>query len=217
MKAKRIIIADDHLLFLKGMEELMNKIPKIELLAVLEDGNLVVKEVQRLKPELLLLDLNFKTIDGFTILKKLNKLETRPLVVFVTMYNDPAIVNKARDMGANGFFVKETDPMLLINVLLSLKENDFKTSEFMSLTNKQTTQNLTPGLFPDSFESSTILTSRELEILKLIAAGNSAKIIAEILYISSHTVDTHRKNMLKKLGLNKISDLVKYAVTQKLI
>lgn len=213
----RVIIADDHLLFLKGLEEMINKVPEFELIAAISDGKRVVEQVSELKPDLVVLDLNFKTIDGFTILKEIRKLRINPIVVFVTMYNDPAIVIKAMELGANGFFVKETDPAELMQVLLKLRPNEFKTSEKIVVDGEQWTESPAGEQYPDEFQMKAILTTREIDILRLIAQGKAARDIGELLFISPNTVDTHRKNMQKKLGIKKISELVKYAVNHKLI
>lgn len=213
----RVIIADDHLLFLKGLEEMINKVPEFELIAAISDGKSVVEQVSELKPDLVVLDLNFKTIDGFAILKEIRKLKKNPIVVFVTMYNDPAIVFKAMELGANGFFVKETEPAELMHVLLKLRPNEFKTSEKIITDGEQRADRLLVEQYPDGFQMKVILTTREIDILRLIAQGKAARDIGELLFISPNTVDTHRKNMQKKLGIKKISELVKYAVNHKLI
>lgn len=212
---RTLIIADDHLLFLKGMEELFSKNEQFEVLNVVSDGNLVVESVAELKPELLILDLNFKTIDGFTIFKEIKKLRNSPKVVFVTMYHEQSVIAKAKSLGANGYFLKETDPDELASALYTLKRSDFKVSSNLkqeglidleiSLGNSET------------FESDIILTTRETEIIRLISKGKTAREVADLLNISSLTVDTHRKNIQKKLGLNKISELVAYAIAKKIV
>jgi len=204
-----IIIADDHLLFLWGMEEFFQSIPQIDLLASISNGFEVAEQVKLLQPDILLLDLNFKNIYGFDILKEIRKhTGKQPKVVFVTMYDDPAIILKAKQLGANAFFLKETEPEELVNAILHLRNNQFISPVQLSAKSLETAT--IP--FSDSFEADTMLTARETDILRQIARGKSSKEIGELLFISSTTVDTHRKNIQKKLGLNKISELVKYAV-----
>lgn len=215
-KMKRtLIIADDHLLFLKGMEEIFSKNEKFEVLSVISDGNQVVKSVSELQPDLVILDLNFKTTDGFSILKEIKKLRNSPKVVFVTMYNEQSVVAKAKSLGANGFFLKETDPDELATALYSLKVSDFKVSSNLPKINILL-ENSTV-LQQDSFESEIVLTSRETDIVRLITKGKTAREIASELNISPNTVDTHRKNIQKKLGVNKISELVSYAISKNIV
>lgn len=212
---RTLVIADDHLLFLKGMEEIFSKNDKFEVLSVISDGNQVVNSVADLQPDLLILDLNFKTTDGFSILKEVKKLRNSPKVVFVTMYNELSVVAKAKSMGANGFFLKETEPDELVDALCSLKHSDFKVST--NLQHVELSLESSIQIQPDSFESEIILTSRETDIVRLITRGKTAREIASELNISPHTVDTHRKNVQKKLGVNKISELVSYAISKKIV
>lgn len=213
MNHKTVIIADDHVLFLKGLEELLVKEPSIEVLATLSNGKEVVSAVEALKPEVLVLDLNMKTSNGFEIMEHLKAKNLNPLVIFLTMYTDPLLVEKAKKMGAQAFLLKETDPDDLIDIIGVLKKSSFIVSEKL----KKESNNDFSEQFADSFESEIKLTNREREILKLIAEGKPAKTIADKLFISSNTVDTHRKNIQKKLNLNKISELVAYAHKNQII
>jgi DNA-binding NarL/FixJ family response regulator len=207
MNHKTVIIADDHLLFLKGLEELLVKEPQIQVLSALSNGEDVVCAVEEQNPDVLVLDLNLKTTNGFEILEQLKAKNLKTLVIFLTMYTDSLLVDKAKKMGAQAFLLKETDPDDLVEIIGAIKKSSFIVSEKL----QNDTNNDFSEQFGDSFESEIKLTNREYEILKLIAVGKPAKIIADELFISSTTVDTHRKNIQKKLNLNKISELVAYA------
>ena len=131
------------------------------------------------------------------------------------MYHEQSVIAKAKSLGANGYFLKETDPDELASALYTLKRSDFKVSSNLKqegLIDLETSLGNS-----ETFESDIILTTRETEIIRLISKGKTAREVADLLNISSLTVDTHRKNIQKKLGLNKISELVAYAIAKKIV
>ncbi|NOZ46423.1 MAG: response regulator transcription factor [Chlorobi bacterium] len=211
---KKILIADDHNLFAIGLKEVFEAVEKLKVVSIVKSGKEVVEKVDLYKPDVLILDLNMKDTTGFKIMEELCLSKIKLITIVVTMYKDELLIKKAKALGANAYMLKESSVEELVETVLNVTKNDFYLTKALSNNIKAKIED---EKYTDDFESSQKLTRRELEILTMIATGNSTKTIAEKLYISPTTVNTHRKNMKKKLQLFKISELVGYAYKTNII
>lgn len=210
---KKVLIADDHSLFSSGISSLLTE-EGYEVVATVSQGNDVLYKVISLCPDILILDLNLPRKNGLEILEEVRSYSESLVVVVVTMYNDSSLIKSVKKGGANAYFLKNSDQNELIDQLSVLSSQDFYLSRSAGEESKSADPN---ELVDDEFSSVVKLTNREKEILKLLVEGKSSKEIADELEISSTTVDTHRKNMLKKLSFNKVSELVSYAYRNNLV
>lgn len=164
------------------------------------------------KPEVLLLDLNLKKQDGFSILEYIQPHYPGLKIIIFTMYDDAFMIEKAKKLKANAYLLKNSSNGELQGALTHvLNSSSFYLPPALL---KQKQENET---YRDEFIEKMHLTSREIEIIKLVAEGKSAKEIADQLFLSLHTVDTHRRNILIKLKMKNIADLVRFAAKNHLI
>ncbi|MFT6867740.1 MAG: DNA-binding NarL/FixJ family response regulator, partial [Cyclobacteriaceae bacterium] len=200
---------DDHSLFGSGLATLLEN-RGFEVVGQVLNGKDVIYKTISLQPDLIILDLNLPKKNGLEVLKEIKEYQKEIVVIIVTMYSDDYLIKEVRKLGGNGYFLKNSDQDELIAHIHTLKYPDFYLT-------KSIKKEVNEDLIEDEFPSAVKLTKREREILSLLVEGLSSKEIAIELDISPATVDTHRKNMLKKLSFNKVSELVSYAHRNNLI
>jgi DNA-binding NarL/FixJ family response regulator len=210
---KRIVVCEDHSIVLSGLKLLLNHSANYTLSASAHQGHELIsllKEKEK-DADILILDLNLPDTDGITLLKTIREFNTHIKIVILTMYQDEFLVERARLEGANAFLLKNSGNDELLQALDTLDDNSFYVAEQLAqeLTRKK--------LFKDDFAQKMKLTRRELEIIKLLAMGMTSLQAAGELSLSTHTVDTHRKNIFRKLEINSIADLVRFAHDNKII
>ncbi len=164
-----------------------------------------------LKPDIVLLDLNLGKTDGFSILQAIRKKNTEVKVLIFTMYDSEFLIDKARQLKANGFLLKNTMNGELIEALNGVFKKDFYLHDTLLARKSEN------DLVRDEFIERMRLTKRETEIIRMIAMGRQNEEIADTLFLSFYTVKTHRKNLMKKLKLNNAADLVRFAFENKLL
>ena len=168
--------------------------------------------VSKERPHVLLLDLNLKNEDGFTILEQIKKYDPSIKVVILTMYDEAFLIDKAKKLKASAYLLKNSTNTELKDVLLHvIQSNEFYLAQTLLNRKKEDER------YRDEFIEKMHLTEREIEIIRLVTQGKSAKEIANELFLSLHTVDTHRRNILSKLKLKNIADLTRFAYENKLI
>jgi DNA-binding NarL/FixJ family response regulator len=208
---RKILIADDHTLFSSGFATLLTN-KGFEVVAEVTNGNEVIFKTISLQPDLIILDLNLPKKNGLEVLKEVKNYHEKLIVIVVTMYNDPFLLGEVRKLGGNAYFLKNSDQEELLGKIATLQHDEFYVSDSVEIGEQSE-----DSMMEDEFPSMIKLTKREKEILRLLVEGMSSKDIAENLAISPSTVDTHRKNMLKKLSFNKVSELVSYAHRNNLV
>lgn len=168
--------------------------------------------LEKEKPDVLLLDLNLKKQDGFSILEELKPRYPSLKVIIFTMYEEPFLIEKAKKLKASGYLLKNS-----VNGELHKALNHVFNSDEFYLPQGLLKQKLENETYRDEFIEKMHLTAREVEIIRLVVEGKSAKEIADQLFLSLHTVDTHRRNVLVKLKLKNIADLVRFAFENHLV
>ena len=211
MRKFRVLLADDHKIVLEGLKSLLE--PEFDLVGTVEDGIALVKEAERLHPDIIVADISMPLLNGIEAVRQIKKTDDRIKVVFLTMHPDVAYATMAFEAGASGYVLKGSASRELITAINdAMKERTYVTPMIAGelLQSYKKTQ---PG--QDVFNKK--LTHRQEEILQLLAEGYPIKEIANILHISPRTVETHKYNMMQKLGLKTTTDLVKYAIKQGII
>lgn len=207
MEKPRIIIADDHHLFNEGIKEILSS--DYEIVAQVFDGKDIIYNVQKHIPCLVLLDINMPHLNGMDVAKELKKSFKNLKVVFLTMYNEPKFVEVAKKIDIDGYLLKDSTKEELIFGLGAIIEG----KKYFDIKLKTYENNLHHD---DEFIKKHSLSQREIEIIHQIRHGKTTSEIAEILYLSEETIKSYRKNIHYKLGINKISELILFALENEI-
>ncbi len=207
----KIVVADDHLLFMEGLCSLLATQSDFEVIAKAANGKTVLHLINHNLPDVLILDLNMPIVDGEMVAKKVIERYQSIKILVLSMYNTAAMDKKLKEIGVHGCLPKDTCTDLLFKVIRDVANGK---TYFASTKPVQETSNNFNAT--DIFLKKHKLTYRELEILKLIAQNYTSQEIAKKLFISMFTVDTHRKNMIYKLKVDKKNGLLQFALENKL-
>jgi DNA-binding NarL/FixJ family response regulator len=199
IKDRSIYICDDHRLFLESIEIYFGLKEGYHCVGHAEDSKKAIADILLHKPDIILIDYHLKNENGLDLLQKIKSLGIQSHCFMLTMRRDPLIRNKAREMGAKGYILKTIGGEKMLNAFEQclLDDNFF----FDALAENQTNE------IPEQVNQ---LTNRELEIAKLVCMELSSEEIAEKLFLSLHTVNTHRKNILKKINAKNAIDIMNY-------
>jgi DNA-binding NarL/FixJ family response regulator len=204
----RLLIADDHKIFAEGLKRLLNA--DFDIVGVVEDGRELVAAAEKLRPDVMVVDISMPMLNGIEAVRQIKKVHPEIKVVFLTMHPDVDYAASAFKAGASGYVLKHSAPDELVTAIREgLKGRTYVTP-------------LIAGKLLHSYESGShsevdkvlSLSSRQREVLQLLAEGRSAKEIAAILNISSKTVEYHKYRMMEDLGIKTAAELVRYAVKQ---
>ena len=209
----KVLIADDHQLFREGLANLLFSVENIEVIAQAKDGNEVIEKVKHFKPDVVLLDIAMPVLNGIEATKKIKALFPEIKTITVSMHSDKQYVKGALEAGADGYLLKNCTYRQLTDAIQSVYDGKKYLSQ--DITELVISGYLTPSA-TDTNEYST-LSEREKDIFLLFAEGKSTKEISDKLFISVKTVNTHKQNILDKLGLKSNADIVKYALKNGLI
>ncbi|MGJ1266745.1 response regulator transcription factor [Sphingobacterium spiritivorum] len=205
-----IMIADDHLLFMEGLCGLLLSQADFSVIAKTTNGKDTLHALSKQQPDLLILDLNMPGMDGETIAVKVQDQYPCIKILVLSMYSSPVLQRKLKKIGVHGYLPKDTNTQLLFDTIRQICNGK---PCFGSVSNNNE-ENI--FLSSDVFLMKYKLTSRELEILRLIGQNFTSQQIAEKLFISMFTVDTHRKNMIYKLKVDKKNGLFQFAMSHNL-
>ena len=198
-----IIIADDHKLFNEGLKQIL--CDDFEITAQVFDGRDVLPAVLEKTPQLILLDINLPGLKGLEIARELKPSFPKLKIAFITMYSEEAFVKAAKDIEVDGYILKESESDFLISSLKSILEGNTIFDPKLNVP----FQNLH---HEDYFVKEFSLSKREVEIIGLLKDGDSATRIAKKLNVSFETIKSHKKNIYLKLKINKLTELVQFAV-----
>jgi len=209
MTRTRILLADDHTLTLDGLRAVLE--PHHEIVRAVTDGRALVEAALSLKPDLIILDITMPLLNGIDAAVKIGKSLPGVKLLFVTMHVNPAYLEAALSAGGTGYVLKSAAREELLEAIKDVLGGRIYVSPGLS------SEDLSRFKKPSLAAAALRLTAREREILQLIAEGKAAKEIAFILSISAKTVDFHRENIKRKLGLRTTAELTKHAIEQRLI
>lgn len=219
----KIIITDDHSIIREGIKSVLQRHSEYEIVAETSNGNQAIEFVKKLKPDVLLLDISMPQMSGLDIISQVKSISPETKVIIISVHKLGAYVLKAMRQGASAYLNKDNVAEELIPALLRVRTGKVYLGETISQYVADTIKDPKGILSTDTSErkekisSSTLLTNREIDIIRLVVEGKSAKEIGEVLHISRRTVENYKNAMLKKLNLHKTSDLIKYALQNKLV
>jgi DNA-binding NarL/FixJ family response regulator len=209
MKPTRVLLADDHPLTLEGMRAFLE--PHFESVGTVTDGRALVDAALRLKPDLIILDITMPLLNGIDAALHIRKHLPDVKLLFVTMHVNPAYLEAALNAGGTGYVLKSAAPEELLGAIKSVLNGRIYVTPSLS------SEHLERFADPSRAAAALRLSTREREILQLIAEGRAAKEIAYRLAISIKTVAFHRDNLKRKLGLRSTAELTKHAIEQGLV
>ncbi len=210
----RVILADDHHLVRQGMRALLEKANDIEILAEVENGQEAVKLTKDLVPDVLIMDINMPRLSGIQAAEKISRFELPTQVVILSMHSDKSLVRQALRNGVRGYLLKRSVIEELLLAIRAAQRGELYLSPAVS--NYITADFLAGKIDPDT-RAYDQLSTREREVLKLVAEGHTNKSIAQEMDISVKTVEKHRANVMSKLNVQDLTGLVRIALKQGLI
>lgn len=212
----RLLVVDDHAVVRSGLKSLLGEKQNMVVIGEAADGDEAIRLADELKPEVILMDLSMPLgKDGMTATEEIKKKHPDISILVLTMHDDEQYLFRAIQAGASGYVLKNAPHDELLSAIRSVAEgNAYLTPTAAKRLMGQYLDKVKNGEGADSFE---LLSEREKEVLAWIAKGYSNKEIAEHLIISVKTVETHKSNLMEKLGLRTRPDLIKYAMKKGLL
>jgi two-component system, NarL family, response regulator NreC len=215
MKKLRLLLADDHSVMRSGLRALLERQQNLEVVGETENGREAVQLAEKLKPDVVVMDVGMPLLNGIEATKAILKEQPNTVVIILSMHADETYVMRALKAGARGYLLKDSAAGDLLNAIQTVSQNKSYFSPKVShILAEDYVRVLKQKGEVDSYE---LLTDREREILQLLAEGKANKEVATSLNISPYTVETHRKHILEKLNLHNPAELILYAVRKGII
>jgi len=215
MKNTRIVLADDHTVVRKGLRLLLESVPQFHVVADAADGRRCVALVEEHQPDVVVMDIAMPILNGIEAARQISAKSPHVAIVFLSMHSDEAYVIKSLKAGARAYLLKDSAENDLINAVQAVSEGkSFFSPAVSKMLAEDYMRHMQEHGVEDSFD---LLTTREREILQLLAEGKSNKEVAGLLNLSLYTVETHRSNIFQKLNLHSTADLILYAVRKGVI
>jgi DNA-binding NarL/FixJ family response regulator len=203
-------LADDHTLILEGMVRLLEN--DFEVISTVSDGRLLVEEVDRLRPDAVVIDLGLPLLNGIEAARQIRVLAPEVKILFLTQQSGRSYVQAAFQLGASAYILKSAAASELLQALRQVMAGGY----YVSTQLRQRDWSFTAQENPGEFFAAT-LTPRQREVLQLVAEGKSGKEIAHFLNISVKTVEFHKAGLMEQLGLRSTAELTRFAIEQGII
>ncbi|WP_338358604.1 response regulator transcription factor [Yeosuana marina] len=201
-----ILLADDHKIVRNGLKSLIEKNKTLKVVGEVSNGREAIKFCEKFKPKVVIMDVAMDGLNGIEATKQIIHTDSTIKVIALSMHSEKQFVLGMLKAGAYGYLLKDSSSEELITAILAVARNEKYISQKIPNVLKDNIGAMDSNDNPDQ------LSTREREVLQLIAEGNSSKEIGELLFLSSKTVDVHRTNIMHKLNLFTLQDLTKYAV-----
>jgi RNA polymerase sigma factor (sigma-70 family) len=211
----RILLAEDHAVMRTGLRLVLERQPDFRVVCEASDGREAVSFAQQHKPDVILMDIGMPNLNGIDAARQITTSLPQTSVVILSMHSDEAYVLRALKAGARGYLLKESAESDLIAAIRAVHNGKAFFSPAVSrMLVEDYVRQLQDREIEDSYE---LLTMREREVLQLVAEGKSNKEIAAMLNVSAYTVESHRGNLMEKLNLHAVPELILYAVRKGVI
>lgn len=211
----RILLADDHAILRRGLKALLEREPDMEVVGEAQDGRDTLKSVEELRPDVVVLDITMPNLNGIEAARQILAKGSQTAVLILSMHSDEGYVLRALRAGARGYLLKDAVEGELIQAIRAVADGKaYFSPEVSRLLVEDYVQGMQQRGLQDSHE---LLTTREREVLQLLAEGKTSKDIASMLALSVYTVDTHKSNLMQKLSLHSMAELILYSVRKGII
>jgi two-component system response regulator NreC len=211
----RILLADDHTVMRRGLRLLLESQPEFSVVAEAADGRQAVEQAEAAQPDVAIVDIAMPNLSGIEAAQRINGAHPQIAIVILSMHSDEGYVLRALKAGAKGYLLKDSAEGDLIEAIKAVhRGKTFFSPEITKMLVADYVQEIRTRGMEDSYD---LLTSREREILQLLAERKSNKEIAVSLNLSPYTVETHRRNLQEKLNLHNLAELILYAVRKGVI
>ncbi len=213
----RILVADDHEVVRRGLCALLQAQPDWEICGEAADGREALEKAQKLRPDVVILDIGMPSLNGLEATRQILKLNPQTRILILTLHDSDQVVREVLNAGARGFLLKSDAARDLVAAVEALRrDKTYFTSKVAAMVLEGFLKQGTPAAVPAP-QARGRLTPREREIVQLLAEGKSTKEVAVALGLSVKTAETHRSNIMRKLELHSVSDLVLYAVRNNIV
>ncbi len=215
-KAVTVLLADDHTIVLQGLAKLLEGEPNIRVVGEAHNGREAVNKVEELKPDVIVMDIAMPILNGIEATRQIKKIRPQSKVIILSMHSHDRFINELFSLGASGYLLKDSTGQDIIRAIQAAVRGDTYLSpsisrrvieNYVSLKKNKSSQE----------ELYSQLSNREREVFQMIAEGRSTKEIADILYVSQSTVKSHRANILEKLQIENLSQLIQFAISLNLV
>jgi len=203
MNKTRILVVDDHRLFLEGVRKHLEPSPGFEVVGSASDGQRALQILKNLEVDVIVLDINMPNLDGAETARKVREQYPTIRILIVSMHKDYKYISNLKGIGVHGYILKNSGPAELVSAIQKLAQGE----EYFS-------QEVKNVFFENHGKKEVIphLTTREIEVLRLIAKGKTSPEISDQLHIAKSTADQHRKNLLSKTDCRNVLELVRWAL-----
>ena len=212
----RILLADDHELVRRGLRAILAADPRYEICGEASNGREAIEKARQLEPDLVILDISMPELNGLEAAREIKRSAARTEVLALTVNDSEQLAQELLNIGVRGYLLKSDAARDLVAGVESLQQHrPFFTSKIAQMVLRGYLGSVANAPRPD--DSSASLTPRERQIVQLLAEGRSSKEIADLLDITLKTSETHRANIMRKLNLHSITDLVRFAIRNEII
>jgi DNA-binding NarL/FixJ family response regulator len=210
MKKIKVMLVDDHQIILDGLKSLLENADEIQVVATANNGNEALNALKLLTVDVILMDIDMPKLNGIDATRQIHEKYKDVKVIMLTMHSESTMIKNLIEIGAHGYLLKNSSKEELLDAIYKVAKGEkyFSSEVTLSL------------LHPQKSKTSDIkidFTQREIEIIQLLADGLTNKEIGDKLFISHRTVDTHRTNIMKKVGVNNVAGLISFAIKNSLV
>jgi DNA-binding NarL/FixJ family response regulator len=209
----KIILADDHKLFCEGLRSMLDSQPGLEVIATAPDGHAAVDLARETSPDVVIIDIGMPNLNGIEATRKIVAENASIKVIALSMHSDKRFIAEMFKAGASAYLLKDCDLEELTNAISAVMEDNPYISPSVS---KVVIKDYIKNLKNENTSVFTVLTAREREVLQILAEGKNTHQIAATLFVSEKTVESHRRQIMNKLGIHNVAGLIKYAIREGL-
>jgi DNA-binding NarL/FixJ family response regulator len=208
-----IILADDHEIFSDSLSVMLGAVENLHILAKVNNGYDLLRKVKESPPDICIVDMDMPGMNGLQASEQMLKLFPGIKILILTMHKDKSLIRKAMSMGIKGYLTKTCDRDELLFAISQILRNKIYFSGDVKDALAKVTETIENG---SELSKTALLTDREKEIIKLLCSGMNNRQIAETLFLSHKTVDNHRTNIMRKLNVHNIVELIRFSLKQGL-
>ncbi len=208
-----VLLVDDHPIIRQGLSNLLGGVADLQVIGEAADGIQALREIERRKPDILLIDMMMPNLNGLEVLSQVRKLSPATRSIVFSMHGAEPYVVQALRAGAQGYVLKDAGPGELVAAIRAVMRGD----RYLSEPLRARLEAYGSGVEDAPLDSYKTLTARELEVLQMTAEGRSSAEIGKKLDISPRTVEIHRSKLMRKMGLRNQTDLIRYAINRGIL